>query len=78
MQKLINWYKEASSQDIREREWTDDELNELTATVVMGWVYCEEPRHPYYKSELEGKLSVYGDWFPSTDMNDAMTVSGEF
>lgn len=61
------------------RELTDNELNKLSATKIMGFNYrgyCEDiPSHPYVSPDPNGDIVLftsngYRKWNPATDMND--------
>ena len=73
---LTTEYQAMTAEQVRERKWTDEELDYLTATEVLGWTdedWGDSGGKVYKKKNGEIDLS----WHPSTDMNDAMVVAGE-
>lgn len=82
MNNLLDNYDKMTADQVRKHPWTDEELDHLVAVKVMGW----ERKRIRYTGEVavfiffcDGKEQCWQDnWHPSTDMNDAMTVAGEF
>lgn len=56
---------------------TDDELNELSATKVMGWEPVQRDGYVSYYNADGTFIKDYA-WNPTNDMNDAMELVNAF
>ncbi len=77
MTNLLDKYDLMTAQQVREKDWTNDELDHLVACKVMGWKKIQFAGKPAWEIDKD-RIRRPEDWHPSSDMNDAMTVAGEF